>query len=149
MDQKPFGDLLQPAIKYAHDGFPIGQRVAADFKASRDLILGDPDLSGLYLKEGENYVFGDRFVNIRLARTLEAIATDGRKGFYGGWVLDDILRKLKTLGGKHTVEDFEAAIAEYVTPIKTAFCGYDVWGVSTKRSRCDCSYAFEHNVWCE
>ena len=124
---KPFGDLLQPAIKYAHDGFPIGQRVAADFKASRDLILGDPDLSGLYLKEGENYVFGDRFVNIRLARTLEAIATDGRKGFYGGWVLDDILRKLKTLGGKHTVEDFEAAIAEYVTPIKTAFCGYDVW----------------------
>ena len=37
---KPLGDLLQPAIGYARNGFPIGQRVAADFAASHDYAVG-------------------------------------------------------------------------------------------------------------
>ena len=36
--RKPLGELLEPAIDYAENGFPIGQRVAADFAASRELI---------------------------------------------------------------------------------------------------------------
>ena len=46
--------------------FPIGQRVEADFAASRELILGDPDLSSLYLEDGDDYKMGDRFINENL-----------------------------------------------------------------------------------
>ena len=75
--KKSLGDLLQPAIGYARDGFPIGQRVEADFAASRELILGDTDLSSLYLKNGDDYKMGDRFINENLATTMEAIAEQG------------------------------------------------------------------------
>ena len=125
--KKSLGDLLQPAIGYARDGFPIGQRVEADFAASRELILGDADLSALYLKNGENYRMGDRFINKNLSKALEAVAKNGRAGFYEGWVADDILTKLNTLGGLHTQADLDSALANYVTPIKTNFRGYDIW----------------------
>ena len=124
---RPLGDLLQPAIKYARDGFAIGPRVAADFKASASLIKGDADASALYLRDGENYKMGDRFSNPNLAKAMEEIAKHGRDGFYKGWVADDILGKLQSLGGLHSAADFDAAIAEYVTPIKTNFRGYDIW----------------------
>ena len=124
---RPLGDLLQPAIKYARDGFAIGPRVAADFKASANLIKGDADASALYLRDGENYKMGDRFSNPNLAKAMEEIAKHGRDGFYKGWVADDILGKLQSLGGLHSAADFDTAIAEYVTPIKTNFRGYDIW----------------------
>ncbi len=124
---KSLGDLLQPAIGYARDGFPIGQRVGADFAASYDLIKGDADLSALYLRDGESYKFGDRFANPNLAKTMQAIAEHGRDGFYKGWVAEDILAKLKAVGGVHTQADLDAAVANYVTPIKTNFRGYDIW----------------------
>ena len=76
-----------------HDGFPIGQRVEADFAVSRELIFGDADLSSLYLKNGDDYKMGDRFINENLATTMEAIAEHGRAGFYEGWVADDILEE--------------------------------------------------------
>ena len=125
--KKSLGDLLQPAIGYARDGFPIGQRVEADFAASRELILGDADLSALYLKNGESFKMGDRFFNKNLSKALEAIAQNGRAGFYEGWVAEDILIKLNTLGGLHTQADLDSALANYVTPIKTNFRGYDIW----------------------
>lgn len=125
--KKSLGDLLLPAIGYARDGFPIGQRVEADFAASRELILGDADLSALYLNNGENYRMGDRFINKNLSKALEAVAENGRAGFYEGWVADDILTKLNTLGGLHTQADLDSALANYVTPIKTNFRGYDIW----------------------
>ena len=40
---------------------------------------------------------------------------------------NDILGKLNSLGGVHTQDDFDAAVANYVTPIKTNFGGYDIW----------------------
>ena len=80
-----------------------------------------------YLRDGENYKMGDRFANPNLAKAMEEIVKHGRDGFYKGWVADDILGKLQSLGGLHSAADFDAAIAEYVTPIKTNFRGYDIW----------------------
>ena len=124
---KPLGELLQPAIDYAENGFPIGQRVAADFASSRELLLRDPDMAALYLNEGENYQFGDRFANPRLGRTMREIAEKGRDGFYRGWVAEDILGKLNALGGVHCQADMDNAVAEYVEPIRTSFRGHDIW----------------------
>ena len=46
------GELLQPAIGYARDGFPIGHRVADDFAVCHDLLAGDADIASVYLKIG-------------------------------------------------------------------------------------------------
>ena len=83
------------------------------------MLSGDSDIRALYLKNGEDYKFGDRFINPNLAKTMEAIAEHGRDGFYKGWVANDILAKLQSLGGHHVQADLDAAVANYVTPIKT------------------------------
>jgi len=124
---KPLGDLLQPAIGYARHGFPIGQRVAADFAECHALLTGDADIGAVYLNDGKDYKFGDRCSNPNLAKTLEAIAAHGRDGFYKGWVAEDILAKLQSLGGRHVQAGLDAAVANYVTPIKTNYRGYDIW----------------------
>ena len=121
------GELLQPAIGYARDGFPIGHRVADDFADCHDLLAGDADIASVYLKNGKDFQYGDLCRNPNLAKTLDAIAEHGRDGFYKGWVADDILNKLQSLGGVHTQDDLDKALANYVTPIKTNFRGYDIW----------------------
>jgi len=124
---RPLGDLLQPAISYARNGFPVGQRIGADFAATRDLLKGDSDAAAVYLRDGDTYKMGDRLANPALAAAMEEIAAHGRDGFYKGWVAEDILGKLQGLGGRHTQDDFDNAVADYVTPIKTNFRGYDIW----------------------
>ena len=123
----PLGELLQPAIGYAQDGFPIGQRVAADFANCHNLLAGDDDIASVYLKNGQNFKYGDLCRNSNLAKTLQTIAELGRDGFYKGWVAKDVLAKLQSLGGVHTQDDLDNALANYVTPIKTNFRGYDIW----------------------
>ena len=72
----PLGELLQPAIGYAHGGFPIGHRVAADFADCHDLLAGDADIASVYLKNGQDFQNGDLCSNPNLAKTLQAIASN-------------------------------------------------------------------------
>ena len=55
---KPLGDLLEYAIGYAADGYPVGQRVAFDFENTLELIKGDQDLSDLFLINGKTLPSG-------------------------------------------------------------------------------------------
>ena len=118
-------DILAPAINYARDGYPITQRVASDFIAGSNVL--DSDGAAVFLEQGSPPAMGTRHAQPALARTLECIAKQGRDGFYKGRVADDILAKLRAVGGLHTEDDFAAAVGEYVAPIKTAFRGYDIW----------------------
>ena len=123
----PLDQLLAPAIGYAENGFPVGQRSAFDFSGCLELLKGDKDAGDVFLKDGRTYQMGEVLRQPRLAKTLTAIAEHGRDGFYKGWVAEDMLEKLASLGGRHTQADLDAALASYVTPIKSQFRGYDVW----------------------
>ena len=120
-------DILAPAIGYARDGYAITPRVAFDFSGCFDLLQGDADASAVFLPEGRSLVAGDAHRQPALARTLTEIAENGRDGFYKGWVAEDMLAKLNNLGGHHTQADLDNAVANYVTPIKTNYHGYDIW----------------------
>ena len=120
-------DILAPAIGYARDGYAITPRVAFDFSGCFDLLQGDADASAVFLPEGRSLVAGDSHRQPALARTLTEIAENGRDGFYKGWVAEDMLAKLNNLGGHHTQADLDNAVANYVTPIKTNYHGYDIW----------------------
>ena len=68
----------------------------------------------------------DNFKNRNLSDTFLTIANEGRDGFYHGWVVDDMIRKLKSIGGNHTAEDFSNANAEWVKPISTNYRSFRV-----------------------
>ena len=118
-------EILAPAIGYARDGYPITHRVSTDFAAGCDVL--DSDGQAVFMVAGTPPKMGTRHHQPALAQTLERIAATGRDGFYKGFVADDILAKLRAVGGLHSEDDFDQAIGNYVEPISTNFRGFDIW----------------------
>ncbi len=124
---RSLGDLLQPAIRYAEEGYPVQPRVAFDWARNRDKLRADPGSAAAYLVDGEAPRVGTMMRHPMLAATLRRIAEHGAPGFYEGAVAQDMVSRLAELGGLHTMADFAAAAPEYVTPISTRYRGYDVY----------------------
>lgn len=124
---KDIGELLEPAIRYARDGYPIHARVARDWRRNAATLKADPGSTRIYLPGGRPPETGSLHRQPELAKTLAAIAAKGRDAFYTGAVAEDIVKRLRELGGLHTLDDFADAAGEYVDPIKTAYRGYDVY----------------------
>ncbi len=124
---KPLEELLRPAITIAEEGFRVTPRVAFDWANNTARLAADADARGHYLPGGRAPMEGDLFRMPALAGTLRAVAREGRAGFYAGTVADGIVAKLRSLGGLHAAEDFDAQRAEAVEPISTRFRGHDVY----------------------
>lgn len=120
------GDLLEPAIRYATDGFAVSPVVAAVWNALASHVGRRPEGVRHLLNGGKAPGVGEVFRSPALGQTLTEIALKGRAGFYQGAVAEDMVSFLTGLGGRHTMEDFAATEASYVTPIKTAYGPYDV-----------------------
>ena len=124
---RSLGELLQPAIRYAEDGYAVQPRVAYDWARNRDKLRADPGSAAAYLIDGEAPKVGTIMRHPKLAATFRRIAEHGAAGFYEGPVAEDMVARLRDLGGLHTLEDFASAAPEYVTPISTRYRGYDVY----------------------
>ena len=124
---RTLGELLQPAIRYAEEGYAVQPRVAYDWARNRDKLRADPGSAAAYLVDGEAPKVGTIMRHPKLGATLWRIAEHGAPGFYEGPVAEDMVRTLRERGGLHTLEDFAAAAPEYVTPISTRYRGYDVY----------------------
>ena len=124
---KGLDELLQPAIRFAEEGFAVTPRVAHDWAHFADKLRETG--AAPFLPGGAAPAVGDRFVQPRLAATLRAIAAHGARAFYQGEIAADMLAALRARGGLHTEEDFAAALhgADFVEPIRTAWRGYEVW----------------------
>ncbi len=121
----PLDRILAAAVGYARDGYPITQRVSADFAREAD-ILNEAGRA-VFAPDGKPVPLGARHAQPALAATLERIGREGRAGFYEGPVGEELLSVLKGLGGRHEESDFADAVGDYVTPISTEFRGNHVW----------------------
>jgi len=119
--------LLQPAIRFARDGFPVGHRNQTDWELNVGLLAADPTAAKYYLKDGKAPTLGSLVKLPLLAKSLETIAAKGRAGFYEGPIAEDIVKFLQSRGGLHDLNDFTNCRGEYVTPIKTNYRGFDVY----------------------
>ena len=124
--RKNLGELLQPAIEYARDGYPISSRVHFDLNHYEAFLRANADAAKIYLPNGKVPAVGDMHFQPQLANTLKAIADHGRDAFYTGEVAQDIVDHLRSKGGLHTMEDLAAVKGDYVTPISTEYCAHRV-----------------------
>ena len=124
---KGLDELLQPAIRFAAEGWPVGSRVAFDWGFVTEKLRRNGATA--FLPNGAAPQPGDMFVQPELAETLRAIAKHGARAFYQGEIAADMVASLRARGGLHTEEDFAAGLdaAEFVTPIHSAWRGYEVW----------------------
>lgn len=120
-------DVLAPAIGYARDGFPIAPRVSVDWAGAVTKLKANAGAAKHMLIDGRAPRVGEIMRLPALARTLEIIARDGRKGFYEGEVAADIVADLNALGGLHTLEDFARQRCSYVEPISVNYRGVDLY----------------------
>lgn len=124
---KSLEELFTPAIAAAEEGFIVTQRVAFDWARNVQRLTIDPDAAALFLPSGKAPQAGGRHANPALAKTLRHIAKHGRKGFYEGWVAADLIKKLRSLGGHHSEQDFAVQVSDVVDPISTPYKDHDVY----------------------
>lgn len=120
-------EMLQPAIAYARDGFPLTPIIAAQWAEQTELLQRDSAAAATYLPGGRAPRVGEWFRNPDLARTMQAIADSGVGVFYGGSVGQGIVRHLERLGGFLTLDDLRNNAPNWVTPISVPFRGYRIW----------------------
>jgi gamma-glutamyltranspeptidase/glutathione hydrolase len=123
----PMKDLLQPAIDYARNGFPVTEIIAEGWARNAELLKGFPNFAETYMPGGRAPRKGEIFRNPQLANTLAAIATGGRDAFYKGDIAQRIEKYMRANGGYLTAADLAAHRSEWVEPVSTNYRGYDVW----------------------
>jgi len=122
----PWQELFGPAINYAQHGIKVHERVALDWSKNIQKLSLDLDTSKLFLKNDKSFEFMDNFKNENLSETFRTIAKEGYDGFYRGWVAEDMIKKLESMGGDHTSDDFSNANAEWVKPISSNYRGFRI-----------------------
>lgn len=118
---------LQPAIRYARDGFPVTPIIASQWADETKLLMKDSAAAATFLPSGYAPKAGEWFRNADYARTLQTIATQGIGAFYGGVIGAKIVARLDALHGFVTLDDLKKNQPTWVTPISVPFRGYRVW----------------------
>jgi gamma-glutamyltranspeptidase/glutathione hydrolase len=119
------GHALEPAIRYARDGYAVSEIIAAQWAAAASRL--DLSAAAVFLPAGRAPTPGELFRNPDLARTLEQIARDGATAVYQGPIGERIARDNQARGGFLTVDDFAAHRADWVDPISTTYRGYELY----------------------
>jgi gamma-glutamyltranspeptidase/glutathione hydrolase len=127
-----FGDLemkeiLQPAIGYAREGFPVSEIIAYSWAGNARALSRYPNVSEVFMPGGKAPGKGEIFKNPDLANTLERIAEGGRDAFYKGEIARIIEQFMKEQGGFLSYEDLAGHRSEWVRPVSTNYRGYDIW----------------------
>jgi len=121
-----FKQVLEPAIQYADEGFPVSEVIQADWAASVPKLEGDPDSARTWLVDGHAPEVGSVYKNPSLANTFRLLAECGRDAFYSGAIAQAIVASSKALGGLLAPEDLARHTSTWVTPIHTNYRGHEV-----------------------
>ncbi|MCC7000582.1 MAG: gamma-glutamyltransferase, partial [Gemmatimonadaceae bacterium] len=125
--RRSLAQVLQPAIGYARDGFPVSPIIAAQWGDQTDFLKRDAAAAATYLPGGRAPRAGEWFRNPDYARTLQVIADSGIGTFYGGSIGQRIVARLRALDGFVTIDDLRKNAPDWVTPISVPFRGYRIW----------------------
>jgi gamma-glutamyltranspeptidase/glutathione hydrolase len=122
----PLPRALAPAIRYARDGFPVSEIVAAQWEAVAPRLAVDPEAARVLRPGGRAPAAGEMFRNPDLASTLERIARGGPAVLYEGPIGAAIAAHIERVGGFLTAADFARHRADWVDPISTTYRGRTV-----------------------
>ena len=124
----PWKDVVMPAAELASKGFVISASLARGLatEVAGPMKPYPASLAAYGKHDGSTWAAGDRLVLPDLAKSLQAIATDGPDVFYTGWIADRIAEDMAAHGGIMTKADLAAYQAKERAPIKGTFLGYEI-----------------------
>lgn len=122
---RTLGDLLEPAVRYARDGFTVSPVIARGW-ATID-PRAHPTWARTFAPADRAPRFGEVFTNSELAATLELIRRGGRDAFYRGEIAEQIVQFSRKQGGRFSLRDLTDHSDQWVEPVCAHYRGYDVW----------------------
>ena len=125
--EMPMADVLQPAIDYANDGFPVSEVIAYYWNRSVPVLSEYPGFSEQFTIDGRAPREGEIWRNPNLANTLQALAEGGRDAFYRGDIARTIGEFMAENDGFLSYQDMAAHEGNWVEPVSSNYRGYDVW----------------------
>jgi gamma-glutamyltranspeptidase/glutathione hydrolase len=123
----PMNKVLEKAISYARNGFPVHEEFASALQRVPANYGKFPNVAEHYYPKGNVPVRGDIFKNPNLASTLEKIAKGGKDAFYKGDIARTIDAFMKKNGGFLSYEDLASHTSSWIEPVSVNYRGYDVW----------------------
>ncbi len=124
----PWKQVVMPAVQLAQGGFPLSESLAGELNWLVKETTGKfPSTVRAYGKPGGGlWVAGDTLVLPDLARSLEAIATDGPEAFYTGRIADQIASAMAANGGIISKADLAGYRPVERAPVRGTFMGYEI-----------------------
>ena len=120
-------DILNPAINYAENGFPVTELVSYYMEIANKNFNQYPNFKETYHINGYTPKKGQLFKNKDLGKTLRLISKKGREGFYEGPVAKTISDFIIDQGGFLSFEDLKNHSSDWIEPVSTNYRGYDIW----------------------
>jgi gamma-glutamyltranspeptidase / glutathione hydrolase len=121
-----FAEVLEPAIHYAREGFPVSEIIAKQWQAAVPLLSRYPSSARTYLTDGRAPRAGEVHRQSNLARTLTLLAAEGHDAFYCGEIARRIVQFSQANDGFFALEDFTNHSTHWVEPISTDYRGYTI-----------------------
>ncbi len=126
-----WAEVLQPAIRYADEGFIVTASYAGSIDRTFDRILDKwPASRAIYRPDGRALRAGDRFVQKDLAQSLRTLASEGPDAIYTGSLAKRMVDYIQSEGGLITMEDladWRQRHVQTLRPAHTDYRGYDVY----------------------
>ncbi|HWK23007.1 MAG TPA: gamma-glutamyltransferase [Ureibacillus sp.] len=132
----PWESLLESAIRYAEEGFPVTpsqehwttvnlDETDTEFRA----LQRYNEFTKVFLKDGKPYKAGDIMKQEDLAQTLKKIAINGAEYFYNSELTSKIIEDLQNYGGILTLEDFKQHTSDWVEPISVKYRDFTAYNL--------------------
>jgi gamma-glutamyltranspeptidase/glutathione hydrolase len=116
--------LAADAITYARDGFPLYRALG---KAIAELAPEFADVERYFRQPLGDLKPGRVFSQTGVARALEQIAKQGRRGFYESDVAREMCAAIQAKGGLIHEGDLHGKFAEWLEPLSTTYRDYVVY----------------------
>lgn len=117
---KKMDQLIEPAIKLADDGFPVGQQLAERLKGAQ-YRLSEDEIPNFF-PGNQPIEEGEKLEQPELGETLELIKEKGSDVFYNGKLAEEIADEVPGI----QKSDLEEYSVEEREPVQGEFAGYDV-----------------------
>ncbi len=130
----PLAAVLEPAIRYARDGFEIDNTLATLILDNTDWMVEMGVTAEVFLDDGFPMMEGDLLQQPELAETLTLIAQNGREGFYGGPVADAMAEQMQAGGGVLSLDDLKNYEVVHSQPLEGDYRGFKVLSADAPQS---------------
>ncbi|MEZ3115210.1 gamma-glutamyltransferase family protein [Halobaculum sp. MBLA0147] len=124
--EKSLSELLQPAIRYATEGYPASELIAGAWSHAEELF-DDENAREAYLFDGEAPDVGQTVTLPKLGESMRKIAERGADVVYEGEIAEQIAAEVQDHGGFMTVDDLAEFEPEFPEPVSTTYNGTEVY----------------------